>query len=469
MPLRSVDLTVKFPRKALAASAMVASMVGAALAAGVSAPAISERSVRSHMEFLASDALDGRGSGTRDEWIAATYLGSQMQAFGLEPLGDDGGYVQTIAISHTEIVGSPTLNAGSLRLVNGSQMILLEAAAAKVAGALRKYHPGDKAAHADAFLMPEGASPADEDAWSGAAMIFWQESPQLRAMWEALRSRPVTIGRVRLLGIAADQKARPPFPVQILLSADSYRAIAALPTGSPMSVVAETREVTSHTWNAVGRISGADPAQRGQVILLTAHLDHLGEKGTGPDRIYNGADDDASGTIAVLTLAQAIAAGPRPKRSIVFAMFGSEEVGSIGARYFISRPTVPLESITANLEFEMIGRSDAAVADHTLWLTGWERTNLGPELARHGARLVADPHPDQHFFMRSDNITLARRGVVAQTVSSYGLHAQYHQPSDDISHIDFQHMTDSINSMLGPIRWLADSGFTPSWMPGGRP
>jgi hypothetical protein len=68
------------------------------------------------------------------------------------------------------------------------------------------------------------------------------------------------------------------------------------------------------------------------------------------------------------------------------------------------------------------------IAAHTLWLTGWERTNLGPQLASHGARLVADPHPAENFFMRSDNITLARRGVVAQTVSSFGLHADYHQP-----------------------------------------
>jgi Zn-dependent M28 family amino/carboxypeptidase len=236
-----------------------------------------------------------------------------------------------------------------------------------------------------------------------------------------------------------------------------------------MKFAADAQKTLSHTWNAVGRISGNDPKLRDEVILLTAHLDHLGEKGSGPDRVYNGADDDASGTIAVLTLAQALAAGPRPKRSIVFALFGSEEVGSIGARYFMARPTLPIESIAANLEFEMIGRSDAAVADHTLWLTGWERTNLGPELARHGARLVADPHPKEHFFMRSDNITLARRGIVAQTVSSFGLHEQYHQPSDDISHIDFQHMTESINSMLGPIRWLADSGFQPAWLPGGRP
>jgi Zn-dependent M28 family amino/carboxypeptidase len=154
---------------------------------------------------------------------------------------------------------------------------------------------------------------------------------------------------------------------------------------------------------------------------------------------------------------------------MVFAWFGSEEAGGYGARYFVEKPVVPLDRIVANLEFEMIGRPDASIAPHTLWLTGWERTTLGPKLAAQGARLVADPHPAEKFFTRSDNFTLARRGVIAQTVSSYGLHADYHQPSDKLSRIDFGHMTESIQSMLAPIRWLADSGFKPDWTPGGRP
>jgi Zn-dependent M28 family amino/carboxypeptidase len=153
----------------------------------------------------------------------------------------------------------------------------------------------------------------------------------------------------------------------------------------------------------------------------------------------------------------------------VFAWFGSEEVGSYGARYFVEKPVVPLQNIVANLEFEMIGRPDSSIAAHTLWLTGWERTNLGPQLAAHGAKLVADPHPKERFFTRSDNFTLARRGVIAQTVSSFGLHADYHQPSDDIAHIDFAHMTEAIGSLLDPIRWLADASFKPEWTAGGRP
>jgi Zn-dependent M28 family amino/carboxypeptidase len=123
----------------------------------------------------------------------------------------------------------------------------------------------------------------------------------------------------------------------------------------------------------------------------------------------------------------------------------------------------------ANLEFEMIGRPDSEVKPDELWLTGFDRSNLGPELARHGARLVADPRPKQNFFQRSDNYALAEKGIVAHTVSSFGLHSDYHRPSDDIAHLDFTHMEQAIHSMLSPVKWLANSSFKPDWVEGKKP
>jgi Zn-dependent M28 family amino/carboxypeptidase len=153
----------------------------------------------------------------------------------------------------------------------------------------------------------------------------------------------------------------------------------------------------------------------------------------------------------------------------VFALFGSEETGGGGSRYFADKPTLPLDRLVANLQFEMIGRPDPKVPAQTLWLTGYDRSTLGRELAARGARLVADPHPEQNFFERSDNIQFARRGVVAHTVSSYGLHKEYHTPADEIGAIDFPHMTEAIRSMLEPIRWLANAEFVPAWVPGKKP
>jgi hypothetical protein len=104
-----------------------------------------------------------------------------------------------------------------------------------------------------------------------------------------------------------------------------------------------------------------------------------------------------------------------------------------------------------------------------LWLTGWDRTDLGPELAQHGAKLVADPHPAEKFFSRSDNYMLAKEGIVAQTVSSYGLHKDYHQPTDTVAKISYQHMDAAIASMIGPVTWLANSDFKPEWVAGKKP
>jgi len=225
---------------------------------------------------------------------------------------------------------------------------------------------------------------------------------------------------------------------------------------------------TRTTWNAIGVVRGSDPASGS--IMLSAHLDHLGvnESLTG-DKIFNGADDDASGSVAVLELARVFGSGRRPRRTIYFVCFGSEESGGHGARYFISNSPVPLTQIVADIQFEMIGRPDPKVPPGTLWLTGYDRSTLGPTLARQGAALVADPHPDQNFFQRSDNYTLAVRGVVAHTISSFGLHTDYHRPSDDIGKIDFPFMTRSLNSLVAPIRWLANTNFRPSWLPGKAP
>jgi len=130
---------------------------------------------------------------------------------------------------------------------------------------------------------------------------------------------------------------------------------------------------------------------------------------------------------------------------------------------------VPLTDILADLQIEMIGRPDPKVPAGTLWLTGYERSTLGPLLAQHGAKLVQDPHPDQRFFERSDNIRFARRGVVAHTVSSFGLHREYHQPSDEVRHINFVHMRDAIASLIAPVRWLATTTDKPDWLPGQKP
>lgn len=336
--LNSAVLYLSFPEFPKHKSALVLLLMCISLCPGGSAQTRHDRmanSIRGEMEFLASDALQGRGSGTHDELVVAVYLASQLQSMGIAPMGDHGSYIQNVS------------------------------------GEFEFYREGKK-------------------------------------QW--------------------------------------------------------------NTRNVIAVIPGRDEKLKDQVILLTAHLDHLGiRKADEGDNIYNGADDDASGCIAVLQLARALAHHKPPRRTVIFAFFGSEETGGQGDQFFLEHPPVPLKNIVANLEFEMIGRADPAVKPDQLWLTGFDRTNLGPELAHHGAKLVADPHSEQNFFRRSDNYALARQGIVAQTVSSFGLHKDYHRPSDEITRIDFDHMEQAIRSMTKPVKWLANSEFKPEWVEGKKP
>ena len=457
----------------VAACALNPSSTGSSGNGGDASP-ITEAAVRAHMSFLASDALNGRASGSRDEWIAASYLAAQMQEWGLEPLGDAGGFVQEVTIERFETSAPPALSADGRVFTHGAEMRVQFLGAAKTSGPLQKFTDGTPVKPGAAVLMPPSyAPPSGRGGGSAttmaqtapAAVVLMMENPDV--------PRPPAGGRLpspppQLVGVTASPAPR---PASVMLGRDAYAAIAALAEGTQVTLAAVVKAgAPSKTWNAVGRLPGGDPASAKEVILLSAHLDHVGVKpGASGDTIFNGADDDASGTIAVLELARALAMGPRPKRTIVFAFFGSEEAGGYGSRFFADKPVVPLAEIVANLQFEMIGRPDGKVPPHTLWLTGYERSTLGPALAKQGAKLVQDPHPEQSFFTRSDNIQFARRGVVAHTVSSFGLHKDYHQPSDEMKTIDFAHMTEAIRSMLEPVRWLASSGFKPGWLAGMKP
>jgi len=226
--------------------------------------------------------------------------------------------------------------------------------------------------------------------------------------------------------------------------------------------------------NVVGILRGADPAVANEAVIIGAHFDHVGigpavnVPGEGLDSIYNGADDDGSGTVAVLEIARSLAGGEPPRRTIIFLLSTAEEMGLLGTRWYTENPVVPLDRTVANLQIEMIGRPDSlAGGPGRGWLTGYERTTMGSQLARAGSPIVPDPRPEQNFFFRSDNIAFARLGIPAHTLSSYGMHADYHQPSDEVDAVDFDHMAILVEAAVDAVRVLAD-GPRPEWVEGGR-
>ena len=432
-------------------------------------PRVNEASVRAHLEFLASDALNGRGSGTRDEQIAAEYVGAHFRRLGLKPGGAGGSYVQAVEIVRTPAAGKPSIAIGdSLKWTFGKEFVAPAVSGPAVSGTLQRIAGSAAGVRRGAvvFLPDENTDLAAQIVLAGAAAAVLMKRTLTPAQWETQANRTPTIG-VRLTGVPPESLVR---PTVVSLNADAAASLASVPDGTQVRIDTAAGEPTkSNTYNAVGILAGKNPA--GEAILISAHLDHLGrrEAAQGADKIYNGADDDASGTVAVMELAEALAKKKAPERTIIFACFGSEEAGGFGATYLREMPPVPLEKLVAMVQFEMIGRPDSKVPAKTLWLTGFERSDLGPTLARRGARLVQDPHPDMSFFTRSDNITFARRGVVAHTVSSYGLHKEYHTPADETKAVDYAHMTEAIASMINPLAWLANAKFKPSWKPGMKP
>jgi hypothetical protein len=444
------------------------------------APKLCSACVRAHMEFLASDALRGRGSATADELIAATYVASQLQAYGIAPAAGYGSYIQQAVLQQPKLTAPPQLTlrqpgAGEEAIwTYGKEFSVLHLSKAQFSGPLRVIDVDqDDAQASGAMVLIRGTdrrklrTKARSLGSVGAVAVILIASPEHAAQLQQKAGQlPELAPNLEGQDISGLEGA----PNLLEITADAAKVLEALPENTTLSFTGSSTPETRNTWNAVGILQGSDPTLQHKAVLLSAHLDHLG---IGPavngDEIYNGADDDASGVTTVLELARVLGAGPRPRRTVIFALFGSEETGGFGSEYFWQHPPLPLKEIAATLEFEMLGRADAAVHPDEVWLTGWERSNLGPVLAEHGAHLVGDPHPEQNFFARSDNYVLAKQGLVAQTISSYGLHHDYHQPSDDIAHIDFKHLDAAIGSLLRPIQWLVNSSFAPKWNEGRQP
>jgi aminopeptidase YwaD len=430
--------------------------------------------VRAHEEFLASDVMAGRGSATRDEEITATYVASEFMAYGLKTAPGMKSYIQPAEIVSPVLDGAATLTVNGVVLKEGADFDILVSSGAGVTGPLAKVVAKDgiprEVAKGGVVLLtelPAGTSAmqvAQRLRRSGAAAIVVEADDSTREMATMFG------GKTRVPIRLKDADAAPRGLTLVTLN---HAAMERLRGQADAAVTVLTvHEVPAakprQTFNAIGYLEGSDPASG--TILLTAHLDHLGVgKPVDGDSIFNGANDDAAGTTAVMELAHALAAGPKLKRNVLFVCYGSEEIGELGSTYFGAHSPVPLKSLVANLEFEMIGAQDPKMPNGVLLLTGWERSNLGPTLKAHGALLGPDPYPEQHFFERSDNYALALQGVVAHTAAGWGTVPTYHRPNDDMAHLDLPFMTAAIQSLVEPVRWLASSDFVPQWNEGGQP
>ncbi len=425
-------------------------------------------SVRAHEDFLASDALRGRGSATPDEGVAAAYVASQFESYGLKTAPGTDGYLQTATVVTPKPSGHATLTiAGSARQ-EGAGLTLIYSNVKAISGSLTVAGFDDPAQlpAGDVILVPSLGKTSASGWWraaraKGVKLLILPESDETRAYVQRFDGKTgVSISLED--GGAGMGGARPDLAT---LSPDAFAAAIKQNGGQVTLDLGGATIEKSTTTNAIAYLPGSDP--HAGIILITAHMDHLGVRDDGT--IMHGANDDASGTTAVLEIAEAMAAGPQPKRGILFVGYGSEEIGGLGSTYFGAHPPIPLDQIVANLEFEMIGAHDPKMEPGVMMMTGFDRSDLGETLKAHGALVAPDIYPDQHFFERSDNYSLALKGIVAHTISGWAVTPTYHDPSDTIANLDIPFMTSAIQSLIVPVEYLANSDFKPSWKPGGKP
>lgn len=447
---------------------------------------ITAAELEAHLRWLAADERRGRDTGSPELEEAARYLAQALEAAGLEPAGDEGSFLQRVPLERViqerppelrlmDEAGAETLAAHGpdFRVVEGegsTQVLRVvrvreSAEVPPVDPAVALYLAGT-ARDAARWLAEAGAG-----AGEGFGALVYRGSSR-----EGARERGPSAGDLRVPRSAGG-------PPKLRVNAGLRERFERGELAS-MRLAQSVRRESVPTHNVLGLLRGRGSPERPElareVVVFTAHYDHIGsapppegasaEELAALDLVHNGADDDASGTAFVLELAEEFAAATPPARTLLFLLVTGEERGLIGTRHYLDHPALPLEQTVLNLNFEMVGRPDAlAGGPGRLWLTGHERSNLFEAIQAHGLAIAADARPDQRFFERSDNYAFALRGIVAQTLSSYDLHQDYHRPSDEADLLDYAHMESGARAAYAIARLVADGAIDPAWLPGGRP
>jgi hypothetical protein len=443
------------------APASVLLLLTAALAGQDPGP-ITEERVREIVTWLASDERQGRDSPSPGLEATAEYLAQRFAEAGLE---------QAVEGSWRHRYTLPGLR--------------LDSSALKVHVRVTERLPdgGEKKAQCelepviDVRLLRPGEAASGDDQ---EATIAYADDPRVERLLMAGggRQRPV------LLEVGDDH------PSWIAAAGTRDVLGARLRGARPVLLVRKGRlppvekpdearfEVTwSAPWQAVeiplANVAGVLRGKQlpDEYVIVSAHYDHIGVgRAVDGDAIRNGADDDASGTTAVVLLAAALAKGPPPRRSVAFVCFSAEEKGLRGSAAFAEQPPFPLANVVANLNIEMIGRPEPD-RERCAWITGSEYSDFAAiaaaALQRAGITVVPFAQARQ-LFAQSDNLSFARMGVVAHSISAGSLHADYHQPSDEVAKLDLPHMTAVIRGLLEVVREFADRDARPAWTEEGR-
>ncbi len=466
---------------------------------------ISAASLRGHLSFIASDLLEGRATPSRGLDIAAEYIAAQFRRAGLEPVGDanekgEKGYFQTA--NWVTLEGD--LDKFDLTLSDGAQTISVPAAQVSYAS--------DQALSVERAALikvdfKDAAALAALKAEQVAGKVVLTEIPDFRreerAKWaEGMRAQNEFLGKVKALnpallisldrtsasgrGLGSKRLVDPELKsnqgmggqaAQFLTVHDPrvVKLYDALKPGEAVGTltlhVAASVEKPAKLRNVVGLLPGSDPVLKDTYVLVTAHYDHIGTGApVNGDGIFNGANDDGSGTVSVIELASALATlKERPKRSILFMTVFGEERGLLGSRYYGRHPIFPIEKTVADVNLEHVGRTDDVEGDktNTATLTGFDFTDVGPifkaagELT--GVKVYKHEQNSDSFFGRSDNQALADQGVPAHTLCVAFIFPDYHGLGDHWEKVNYPNLEKTNRMVAVALMMMADNTDEPKW------
>ncbi|HZS49033.1 MAG TPA: M28 family peptidase [Blastocatellia bacterium] len=464
---------------------------------------ISADSLRGNLSFIASDALEGRNTPSRGLDIAAEYIAAQFRRAGLEPVGDDG-YFQTA----NWFVTDRDADSFDMRFEDGDHAvnvapnqvtITTSDAAMKLSRAqLFKVDLNDSssvaALTADQIqgkviltALPDIQS-ADrsrrQELMRGQNDFLSTMSSLKAAMIISIdRTSPTGggIGTNRLIDPENRQGGGRPgnnAPSLLTITVHNPKVVQlfdSMKTGSSNATMTldlpASYERPVKIRNVIGVLRGSDPVLKDTYVLVTAHYDHLGMRPFGEgDRIYNGANDDGSGTVSVMELASALSTlKQRPKRSIVFMTVFGEEKGLRGSRYYGRHPIFPIEKTVADVNLEQVGRTDSTEGPqiNNASMTGFDFTDVGTIFQEAGKMTGINVYKHDRnsdaYFGRSDNQALADQGVPAHTICVAFDYPDYHGVGDHWDKVDCANMA-KVDRMVGlGLLMIANNPIAPKW------
>ncbi len=450
--------------------------------------------------LIAADSMMGRANPSPGLARTAQYVESEFRRYGLRPGGDGGTYRQHFGLirwtidasrSGVELIGSRARALASIgveaRYIDGRVPAnSVQGDVLLLAGDLR---PGKDLAGRIVLLVLDYSRPLPPNlgddiyrlagAGPDAVLVLSNRDPSTFA--ERLRTArmprltretlPDTVSPAPLLEI--HERTLGPIlreagidPDQIRRKKQSTRTLVA---GLEARIrLARRVESRMELPNVIGILEGRDPALRHEYLAYSAHIDHIGVSPGQPDSINNGADDNASGVAGLLELARAFSRpGARPRRSLLFLAPSAEDPGLLGSAHFTEHPTVPLDSIVADINMDLIGRNwtDSVIA------VGVEQSDLGTTLqqvvsAHRDLRMtpIRDRWPEERIFYRSDHYNFARRGVPVLFFTS-GTHPDYHRPTDTADRIDGEKMSRLVRLLFHLGTEVANRSERPRWIP----